>query len=170
MADDFKGAFDSLTAIPDTVTDPRVFAYRASLLLAVGQVSEAQLPIDRALALDPGHAPALALQAIVAVAQNAKAEAVRLANQAVALDSTSVAAQLAQSYARQAAFDLPGARQSLEAAVQLDPASALVHARLADFACRWRRPPCPKRLRRPLDGSDARTDTNSAWVRPPREA
>lgn len=133
QAGDLEAAFASLAGVPDTVSDPRVFAYRASLLLAVGRVDEARPAVERTLALDPGHAPALALQSVVAVAQNARAEAVRLANEAVARDPASVAARVAQSYARQAAFDLAGARESLEAAVRLDSSSALVRARLAEL-------------------------------------
>ena len=89
-AGDLEAAFASLAAVPDTVRDPRVFAYRASLLLAVGRVDEAQPVIERALALDPGYAPAVALQAVVAVAQNDRAEAIRLANAAVTRDPASV--------------------------------------------------------------------------------
>jgi tetratricopeptide (TPR) repeat protein len=132
-AGDLEEAFARLGGVPETVSDPRVFTYRASLLLAVGRLDEARPAIERALALDPGHAPALALQSVVAVAQNARADAVRLANEAVARDQASVAARVAQSYARQAAFDLAGARQSLEVAVQVDPQSGLVRARLAEL-------------------------------------
>jgi tetratricopeptide (TPR) repeat protein len=133
QAGDLEAAFVSLAGVPDTVSDPRVFAYRASLLLAVGRVDEARPAIERALALGPGHAPALALQSVVAVAQNARADAVRLANEAVARDPASAAARVAQSYARQAAFDLAGARESLEAAVTAQPESALARARLAEL-------------------------------------
>ncbi len=132
-AGELEVAFAGLAGVPDTVQDPRVLAYRASLLLAVGRLDEARPLIERALALDPGHAPALALQSVVTVAQNARAEAVRLANEAVARDSSSVAAHVAQSYARQAAFDLSGARESLQVAARLDPGSALVRARLAEL-------------------------------------
>ncbi|HSD29706.1 MAG TPA: FecR domain-containing protein, partial [Vicinamibacteria bacterium] len=132
-AGDLEAAFAALARVPDTVSDPRVFAYRASLLLAVGRADEARPAIERALALAPGHAPALALRSTVAVAQNARADAVRLANEAVASDPASAAARVAQSYARQAAFDLAGARESLEAAARLDPNSGLVRARLAEL-------------------------------------
>ena len=132
-AGDLEAAFASLARVPDTVSDPRVFAYRASLLLAIGRVDEAQSAIERALALDPGHAPTLALRSVVAVTQNDRTDAVRLANEAVARDPASTAARVAQSYARQAAFDVAGARESLEAAARLDPGSALVRARLAEL-------------------------------------
>jgi tetratricopeptide (TPR) repeat protein len=133
QAGDLEAAFASLARVPDPAPDPRVSAYRASLLLSVGRVEEAAPAIERSLALDPGNAAALALRAILAVARNERAEAIRLAGDAVTRDPTSVAARVAQSYARQAAFDLDGARESVEAAVRLDPGSALARARLAEL-------------------------------------
>ena len=38
---DLQAAFESIKGVPDTLGDPRFFAYRASLLLAVGRVDEA---------------------------------------------------------------------------------------------------------------------------------
>ena len=133
QAGDLELAFTSLARVPDPAPDPKVSAYRASLLLSVGRVEEARPAIAHALALDPGNATARALDAILAVTQNERAEAVRLADEAAARDPASVAALIAQSYARQASFDLDGARQSLEAAVRLDPGSALARARLAEL-------------------------------------
>ena len=130
---DLETAFERLGRVPESVTDPRVFVHRASLLLAVGRVDEARPVIERALTVEPGHASALALQSVVAVSQNRRADAVRLANEAAARDPASASARVAQSYARQAAFDLAGARESLEAAVRIDPRSALVRARLAEL-------------------------------------
>ena len=141
---DFEAAFASVAAVPDTVRDPRVLAYHASLLLAVGRVDEAQPVIGRALALDLGYAPAVALQAVVAVAQNVRVVAIRLANEAVTRDPKSVAARVAQSYARQAAFDLEGARESLEAAALLDPGSARSCER-GSRSCGWARAKSPAR-------------------------
>jgi tetratricopeptide (TPR) repeat protein len=132
-AGDLEAAFASLGGVPDPSPDPRVGAYRASLLLAVGRVDEAKPVIDRVLAQDPGNASALALSAVVAVVANDRPEARRLADEAVARDASSVAARVAQSYARQADTDLDGARESLEAAVARDPNGALVRARLAEI-------------------------------------
>src|SRR5205809_1438098 len=133
MKGDYQGAFDALKGAPPDITDPRFFAYRASLLLGVGRVDEAGPDLDRALKLNPNYSDALALQSIVAVVQNDKERALGLANKAVAADPKSAAALTALSYAQQANFDLEGARDSLERAVQADPNNALAWARLAEI-------------------------------------
>src|SRR5437867_1802567 len=130
---DYQGAFDALKGAPPDITDPRFFAYRASLLLGVGRVDEAGPDLDRALKLNPNYSDALALQSIVVVVQNDKERALGLANKAVAADSKSAAALTALSYAQQVNFDLEGARDSLERAVQADPNNALAWARLAEI-------------------------------------
>ncbi|MDZ4344012.1 MAG: FecR domain-containing protein, partial [Candidatus Binatia bacterium] len=76
---DLPAAFESIKGIPDTLGEPRFFTYRASLLLAVGRVDEASKDIERALSLNPNYSEALALQSIVAVAQNDKEKALALA-------------------------------------------------------------------------------------------
>jgi len=45
---DYQAAFDALKGAPPDVTDPRFFAYRASLLLGVGRVDEAGPDLERA--------------------------------------------------------------------------------------------------------------------------
>ena len=62
-----------------TIREPRFFAYRASLLLAVGRVDEASKDIERALSLNPNYSDALALQSIIAVVQNEKEKALDIA-------------------------------------------------------------------------------------------
>ncbi|MFH0343494.1 MAG: tetratricopeptide repeat protein, partial [Chromatiales bacterium] len=130
---DLQKAFDSIANVPETVPDPRFFAYRASLLLAVGRVDEANADIGRALRLAPNDSNALALQAIIAVVQNDKDKALTIAQTAVAVAPNSATALIALSYARQARFDLEGARASLEKVVKLDPKNALAWARLAEL-------------------------------------
>jgi tetratricopeptide (TPR) repeat protein len=130
---DLASALASVVSIPDTVTEPRVFTYRAGLLLAVGRVDEALADIDRALRLAPHLGEALALRSVVAVAKNDRAAAGALAEQAIQSDPGSAAAHLALSYARQAAFDLNGALASVQQAVQLQPGNALARARLAEL-------------------------------------
>ena len=130
---DLAAALANVAGIPDTVTEPRVFAYRAGLLLAVGRADEALPDIDRALRLAPRLGEALALQSVVAVARNDVAAARSLAEQAIQSDPGSAAAHLALSYAQQATFDLNGALTSVQQAMQLQPANALVHARLAEL-------------------------------------
>ena len=126
-------AFAAIAGAPENIRDPRFFTYRAVLLLSVGRVDEAKADIDRALALDPRHSPAVAVQSVIAVAQNDKGEALRLARTAVELDPTSAAARVALSYAQQADFDLKGALASLQEAVKLAPENALAWARLAEL-------------------------------------
>ena len=113
--------------------DARFLAYRASQMLSVGRVDEANADIDQALRIDPNFSDALALQSIIAVVQNDKEKALNQAQKAVAADPQSATAQIALSYARQARFDLEGARTSVEAAVTLDPGNAIAWARLADL-------------------------------------
>jgi len=133
MKGDFQAAFESIKGVPDTLGEPRFFAYRASLLLAVGRFDEAAKDIERALSLNPNYGDAIALQSIVAVAQNEKEKALDIAKKAVAADPNSGAALIALSYAQQANFDLESALSSLQRAVQLSPENALAWARLAEI-------------------------------------
>lgn len=129
---DLQKAFDAIATVPPTVPDPRFLAYRASLLLAVGRVDEANADIQRALGL-ANDSNALALQSIIAVVQGEKDKALEVAQKAVQAAADSATARIALSYAQQARFDLEGARASLERAVQLDPKNALAWARLAEL-------------------------------------
>ena len=130
---DYQRAFDALKGAPADITDPRFFAYRASLLLGVGRVDEAGPDFDRALKLNPNYSDALALQSIVAVVQNDKERALSVTDKAVTAEPKSASALTALSYAQQANFDLEGARNSLERAVQAEPNNALAWARLAEL-------------------------------------
>ncbi len=130
---DLAGAFASLEGVGAGIPDPRFFTYRAVLLLSVGRVEEARSDIRRALALDPKDGQALALLSLIAVVQNEKDEALRLARSAVESSPASAGAWIALSYAQQASFNLEGARRSLEEAVKLDPQSPTAHARLAEI-------------------------------------
>jgi tetratricopeptide (TPR) repeat protein len=130
---DFQAAFESIKGVPDTLGEPRFFAYRASLLLAVGRFDESNRDIERALSLNPNYSDAIALQAIIAVAQNEKEKARDLAQRAVTADPKSATALIALSYAQQANFDLEAALNSLQRAVQASPENALAWARLAEL-------------------------------------
>jgi tetratricopeptide (TPR) repeat protein len=130
---DLQAAFDAIKGIPDNVSDPRFFTYRASLLLAVGRADEASQDIARALSLKPMDSDALALQSIIAVVQNEKAKALDIARKAVEVAPKSASALIALSYAQQANFDLEGALSSLKQATQVDPENALAWARLAEL-------------------------------------
>ncbi|MBI2783405.1 MAG: TonB-dependent receptor [Gammaproteobacteria bacterium] len=130
---DLQNAFAQLGKVPDSVGDPRLLAYRASLLLAVGRVDQANVDIERILGTHPDDGNARALKTIVAVAQGDKAGAMDIGTKAVNGAPDSPAAWLALSYAQQAQFDLQGARASVERAVLLDQNNALAWARLAEI-------------------------------------
>ena len=133
MKSDFQAAFEGIRGVPDTLGEPRFFAYRASLLLAVGRADEASKDIEYALSLDPIYVDAFALQSIIAVVQNEKEKALDIAKKAVASDPQSASALIALSYAQQANFDLEGARNSLKQAARSSPDNALAWARLAEL-------------------------------------
>jgi len=126
-------AFSILENVPEDIQDSNFFTYRAALLLSVGRVGDARLNIQKALDADVTHSLAFALQSIIAVVQNDKDEALRLADQAVREGPNCVAARIALSYARQACYDLQGALESLQHAVKLAPDNALAQARLAEL-------------------------------------
>lgn len=130
---ELQKAFDTLAQVPADVRDPRLFSYRASLLLAVGRVEEANADIERALSLDPQDGNALALQTIIALVRDEKEKALAVAQKAVAASPNSASALVALSYAQQVQFDLQGARTTLQKAIDLAPQNALAWARLAEL-------------------------------------
>jgi tetratricopeptide (TPR) repeat protein len=111
--------------------DARFYIRRAGLLLRVGRVKEAGDDLDKAVALDNRAADAYALQAVIAVVQNDKATADERAGKAVALGGAG--AHLAMSYVRQAQFRIDDALTSARTAAQLEPSSAVAHARVAEL-------------------------------------
>ena len=121
---------DLQTALP---SDPRTFTCKASQLLAVGRVDEAQPDLDRALVLAPDYGPALAMKSIIALVQNDKSHAMELAKRAVQADPQSASSWIALSYAQQASFDLEGAKKSVEHALKVEPENALAWSRLSDL-------------------------------------
>ncbi len=130
---DLPNAFKSLDEVPERISDPRYFVYRAGLLLIVGRVQEAGVDIERALNLAPRNSDAFALQAMIAVVQNQKATAMDVARRAVDLDPGSATARIALSYAQQAYLEIEPALESLREAVRLDPEDALAWSRLAEL-------------------------------------
>jgi tetratricopeptide (TPR) repeat protein len=131
---DLDRALGSLEGIATgEIRDPGFFTYRASLLLAAGSVEDAGKDLDQALKLAENDSDALALQSIVAVARTENDKALSLARRSASAGPTSATAQIALSYAQQAAFDLEGARASLEKAAELDASDALAWARLAEI-------------------------------------
>jgi tetratricopeptide (TPR) repeat protein len=115
------------------VRDARLLNLRAAQFLATGNVEEAARDLEAAEKLASGNSDTLALQSIVAVARIENDRALSLAGRAASADPKSAAAQIALSYAQQAAFDLEAAKASVEKAVQLGPTDALAWARLAEI-------------------------------------
>ncbi|MDH3660655.1 MAG: FecR domain-containing protein, partial [Alphaproteobacteria bacterium] len=132
----YPSALRTLDLVPQDERDAPHETLRAGILLNVGRVAEAEAAIERALALEPDEPDAgdvYAQRSILHVVRNDRAQASRDADRAVQLSPDSSAALIAQSYARQANFDLEGARESLRAAVDKNPNDALAHARLAEI-------------------------------------
>jgi len=130
---DLTQALSVIDGVPENIRTARFFIYRASLLLSVGRVDRAQSDLQKALQVDPSQGDALALEAIVALTQNRKAEADELIRRAAGLSPTSPVVKLALSYVRQAHFDLQSALTSVEDSLRLDPRNALTWARLSDL-------------------------------------
>jgi len=70
---------------------------------------------------------------VIAIATNKKQQAIALAQQAVQVDNASAVAYLSLSYARQANFDLPGAKKAAQEAVSKNPQHAIAWTRLAEL-------------------------------------
>ena len=118
---------------PESIRDPNLLTQRAALLLNVGRVDAASADLERALAMDPNNSDALALQSIIAIVQNDRDKALALARKAVDAAPKSATAWIALSYAKQARFDLEGARENLYEATRVDPGNALAWARLSEI-------------------------------------
>jgi Tfp pilus assembly protein PilF len=127
------GPLPDAAAAEPAVPSVDFYVGRAEQRLAVGRMAEAEMDLNKALALAPGDAEVLARQAVIALTRNDATAAAALADQAVATAPESAAAHLAQSYVRQSAADLPGAIATLEAAAASNPDNALLRARLAEL-------------------------------------
>ncbi|HET6369917.1 MAG TPA: TonB-dependent receptor, partial [Nitrospiria bacterium] len=130
---DLEKAFSAIEGEPEAISDPRFFVYRASLLLSVGRVKEARSDIEKALTLSPGNGLAVALESIIAVVQNEKGQALKLAREAAKVEPNSVSVKVTLSYAYQANFDLPEALSAAKEATKLDPQASLAWARTSEL-------------------------------------
>ncbi len=101
--------------------------------LAVGRAEDAGKDIARLLESDPANSEAIALQSIIALVQNNKEEARRLASRAIEFNPRSAAAGLALSYAQQAWYDIAAALATLEKVQRSNPDNAEIKARLAEL-------------------------------------
>lgn len=108
-------------------------AGRASALLRLGRVDEAERDLAAAeSAVAPG-ADTLALAAIIRLAKNDKPGALALAMRAVDQDGSSPRALLAYSYALQGAFKLDEALVAASRAAELQAGNSVAHARRAEL-------------------------------------
>lgn len=101
--------------------------------LALGQVNKAKINLSKVLLKQPDNGDALALRAIIMVAQNNKEAALSLATQAIKRSPHSPAAILALSYAFQAEFNIDDALTVLQKGSSFNPDNALIKARLAEL-------------------------------------
>lgn len=111
----------------------RCFAARASKLLRLGRVEEAERDIAAGQAVAPRYAEATALAAIIRLVKNDKPRALELARQAVSEDGNSLRALLALSYALQADFKLEDALAAANRAAELEPGNSVAQARRAEL-------------------------------------
>jgi tetratricopeptide (TPR) repeat protein len=126
-------AFAALEKVPAAKRDANFHLLRASLLLSVGRVAEATTDIDEALRRDPSFGQAYALRSVIEVTQNQKDKALTDARRGVELSPDSAAAEIALSYALQADFQIPAARDTMRSAVEQQPNDSLAWARLAEL-------------------------------------
>lgn len=130
-----SGALEEFAGCEQRVAGARTscFVGRASALLRLGRVEEAERDIVAAESMSPGSTETLALASIIRLAKNAKAEALALAQRAVSQDGNSSRAFLALSYALQAAFKLEEALNAASRATELQPSNTVAHARRAEL-------------------------------------
>lgn len=130
---DLTGALAQLEDLPAASRDAPYFTLKAGLLLSVGRLDAAQSDISQALRLDADNGTALALQSVVALAQNENDKALDLAKKASEREPRSPVPLIALSYAQQANFKIDAALKTVEDALKLEPDDALVWARLAEL-------------------------------------
>lgn len=126
-------ALSELENIPAASRTASWHTLRASMLLTVGRVEEADAEIGRALSLDEGDDSALALRSVIALAGNQKGQALGYARCAVERGPGAAVPHIALSYVQQANFEIEAALGSVEEALRLDADNALAWARLAEL-------------------------------------
>lgn len=126
-------ALQTLERLSQDQRDPQYYTLHAGLSLSIGRVDEARQDLDRELLLKPTDGIAHALQAIIALVNNAKERAFSLAQQASQEAPASPVPYIALSYVEQARFKLEDALHQAEKAVALAPEDALAQARLAEL-------------------------------------
>ena len=140
-AGDFSAAFAAINQIPDP-KPPVLLLQQSAMYLAVGQVPKAEAILQTlsqpiATLAPDARARVLAVsqsqQAIIALINNRRDEAIGLAEKAASASRESAAAALAMSHAHQGQYNLKEAKRWAETAMKLQPESATVRARLAEL-------------------------------------
>ncbi len=121
-------------AILDNKTTPLLA--QAAKALNVGKVEKAKRLLQKSLDNTPKNSSrnssALAMQAMISIVQNNKAQGLKLAQQAVAANSNNSTTKLALSYAQQAYFKIDQALHTLQLATANESDNALIWSRLAE--------------------------------------
>jgi len=106
---------------------------QAAESLATGQVDAAKSRLDAVSAQHPSDPTALSLATVIALVEDRKEDARKLADRAVAADAKSASAALAASFVAQAEFDIAKAAELAERAARLDPDDPVALARVAEL-------------------------------------
>jgi len=130
---DIRRAFEALETVPPYIDDPYLWLYRAGLLLTVGRVAEADVYIQKTFEYQPDSVMALALNAVVAVAQGERETALELARRAVGINPDAAMARVAETYALQANFKVEDALESARTATSLNPDNPLAWALVSEL-------------------------------------
>lgn len=107
------------------------WARLAELEFSFGRIDEALAALEKALALSPRHAGALALKGFLLSAQNKVPEAIRQFDEAIAVDGALPDAWLGRGLCRIRRGDVEGGREDLRTAAALEPTRAVLRSYLA---------------------------------------
>lgn len=127
-------ALKLLDAIPAAQRDADYHAQLGAVNLSRGEPELARIALNHAIAEQPEHAQALALQVIVLLASGNTKDASALLESAQTHTKNNSSLQIARSYLEQARFDLVAAQASAQQAANTDSANPWVFARLAELA------------------------------------
>ncbi|WP_026600396.1 FecR domain-containing protein [Methylomonas sp. 11b] len=126
----------ALTALDRTPPAEQSSAFlkaRAAIRLTAGQSQLAMQDIQALRSINTNDADAFALESVLALTQNRKADALNLAERAVTANPQSATAYSALSYSQQAGFELEKALAAAQHASQLAPNDAMTWARLSEL-------------------------------------
>ncbi|WP_171695163.1 TonB-dependent receptor [Methylomonas sp. ZR1] len=126
-------ALSALDRTPPAEQSSEFLKARAAIRLSAGQSQLAMQDIQTLRSSNTNDADALALESILVLTQNRKADALNLAERAVTANPQSAVAYSALSYCQQAEFELEKALAAAQHASQLSPNDAMTWARLSEL-------------------------------------